>query len=158
LAPGFLSDLDAALEDSQLPPERLQLEIVESVAMNEQAEIVGLLHELARRGICLAIDDFGTGYTSLAYLKDLPVSTLKIDRSFLQKTTAKDGRAMNGAVIKAIVAMGHALEMNVVMEGVETQEQLEFLRAVGCPEIQGFLLGRPGPPERMPLSEASSET
>ncbi|WP_325339692.1 EAL domain-containing protein [Trinickia sp.] len=157
LAPGFLSDLDTALEDSHLPPERLQLEIVESVAMNEQAEIVGLLHELARRGICLAIDDFGTGYTSLAYLKDLPVSTLKIDRSFLQKTTANDGRAMNAAVIKAIVAMGHALEMNVVMEGVETQEQLEFLRTVGCPEIQGFLLGRPGPPEGMPLSEASSE-
>ncbi len=157
LATGFLSDLDAALEDSQLPPERLQFEIVESVAMNEQAEIVALLHELARRGICLAIDDFGTGYTSLAYLKDLPVSTLKIDRPFLRQTTANDGRAMNAGVIKAIVAMGHALEMNVVMEGVETQEQLEFLRAVGCPEIQGFLLGRPGPPEAMPLSETSSE-
>ncbi|AJG19728.1 EAL domain-containing protein [Cupriavidus basilensis] len=143
---GFLTDLTTILSETALPPHRLQLELLESMAMNTREEIGILLRELAARGISLAIDDFGTGYSSLAYLKDLPVDTLKIDRSFL---ATSDSRNPDGAIIRAIVAMGHALGIDVVMEGVETEEQLAFLREVGCHQVQGFLLARPQPADRL---------
>jgi EAL domain-containing protein (putative c-di-GMP-specific phosphodiesterase class I) len=141
---GFLSDLSAILSETALPPERLQLELIESMAMNTREEIGTLLRELAARRVSLAIDDFGTGYSSLAYLKDLPVDTLKIDRSFLANSDA-DNR--NRAIIRAVVVMGRALGLDVVMEGVETPEQLGFLQEVGCHHGQGYLLARPQPAE-----------
>ncbi|MGU7782740.1 EAL domain-containing protein [Burkholderia sp. PU8-34] len=143
---GFLSDLTAILSETALPPERLQLELLESMAMNSREEIGTLLRELAARRVSLAIDDFGTGYSSLAYLKDLPVDKLKIDRSFL---SGNDAHTPDRAIIRAIVAMGRALGLDVVMEGVETTEQLAFLREAGCHQGQGYLLARPQPAERL---------
>ncbi|KDB09748.1 diguanylate cyclase/phosphodiesterase with PAS/PAC sensor(s) [Burkholderia sp. lig30] len=149
----FLIDLTRILSETALPPERLQLELLESMAMNTREEIGILLRELAGRGISLAIDDFGTGYSSLAYLKDLPVDTLKIDRSFLADSGS--GSSPDGAIVRAIVAMGRALGLDVVMEGVETKEQLAFLQEIGCHQVQGFLLGRPQPAEQLVESSLS---
>ena len=145
-ADGFLSDLTSILSETALPPEHLQLELLESMAMNTREEIGILLRELATRGISLAIDDFGTGYSSLVYLKDLPVDTLKIDRSFLADCGA-DGA--DGPIVRAIVAMGRALGLDVIMEGVETEQQLAFVQEIGCHQAQGFLLARPQPPEQL---------
>jgi len=142
----FLGDLSAILSETALPPERLQLELIESMAMNTREEIGTLLRELAARRVSLAIDDFGTGYSSLAYLKDLPVDTLKIDRSFLGSS---DAHNPDHAIIRAVVVMGRALGLDVVMEGVETPEQLAFLQEVGCHQGQGYLLARPQPAERL---------
>lgn len=140
----FLSDLSTILSETALPMGRLQLELLESMAMNTREEIGPLLRELVARKVSLAIDDFGTGYSSLAYLRDLPVDTLKIDRSFL---AAGDAHQSDRAIIRAAVAMGRALGLDVVMEGVETPEQLAFLREVGCHHAQGYLLARPQPAE-----------
>ncbi|WP_434665603.1 EAL domain-containing protein [Paraburkholderia sp. A3BS-1L] len=140
----LLSDLSTILSETALPAERLQLELLESMAMNTREEIVSLLQELVARRVSLAIDDFGTGYSSLAYLRDLPVDTLKIDRSFLAE---RDAHKSDRAIIRAAVAMGRALGLDVVMEGVETPEQLDFLREAGCHQAQGYLLARPQPAE-----------
>jgi len=142
----FLSDLTTILSETALPAEYLQLELLESMAMNTREEIGILLRELATRGISLAIDDFGTGYSSLVYLKDLPVDTLKIDQSFL--TDCGSGSA-DDAIVRAIVAMGRALGLDVVMEGVETAKQLAFLQEIGCHQGQGFLFARPQPADRL---------
>ncbi|OXI66692.1 diguanylate cyclase [Burkholderia sp. AU28863] len=142
----FLSDLTTILSETALPAEYLQLELLESMAMNTREEIGILLRELATRGISLAIDDFGTGYSSLVYLKDLPVDTLKIDRSFL--TNCGSG-STDDAIVRAIVAMGRALGLDVVMEGVETAKQLAFLQEIGCHHGQGFLFARPQPAEQL---------
>ncbi|OED13804.1 EAL domain-containing protein [Burkholderia sp. A2] len=142
----FLSDLTTILSETALPAEYLQLELLESMAMNTREEIGILLRELATRGISLAIDDFGTGYSSLVYLKDLPVDTLKIDRSFL--TNCGSG-STDDAIVRAIVAMGRALGLDVVMEGVETAKQLAFLQEIGCHQGQGFLFARPQPAEQL---------
>ncbi|RQR90543.1 MULTISPECIES: EAL domain-containing protein [unclassified Burkholderia] len=141
----FLSDLTTILSETALPTECLQLELLESMAMNTREEIGILLRELAIRGISLAIDDFGTGYSSLVYLKDLPVDTLKIDRSFL--TDCGSG-STDDAIVRAIVAMGRALGLDVVMEGVETEKQLAFLQEIGCHQGQGFLFARPQPADQ----------
>jgi diguanylate cyclase (GGDEF)-like protein/PAS domain S-box-containing protein len=143
---GFLNELVATLAETGLPPERLQLELLESMAMNTREEIGALLHQLVDRRVSLAIDDFGTGYSSLAYLKDLPVDTLKIDRSFL---AGSDAHNPDRAIIRAVVAMGRALNLDVVMEGVETEEQLAFLQEAGCNQVQGFLLAKPQPAEQI---------
>jgi diguanylate cyclase (GGDEF)-like protein/PAS domain S-box-containing protein len=143
---GFLGDLAATLDETGLPPERLQLELLESMAMNTREEIGTLLHQLVERRVSLAIDDFGTGYSSLAYLKDLPVDTLKIDRSFL---AGSDAHNPDRAIIRAVVAMGRALNLDVVMEGVETEEQLAFLQEAGCNQVQGYLLAKPQPAEQI---------
>jgi len=141
----FLPDLIAILDEIGLPPDRLQVELLESMAMNTRKEIGELLRELVARRVSLAIDDFGTGYSSLAYLKDLPVDTLKIDRSFLAGNEQNPDRA----IIRAVVAMGRALNLDVVMEGVETDEQLAFLQEAGCSQAQGFLLAKPQPAEQV---------
>ncbi|KWO48491.1 diguanylate cyclase [Burkholderia ubonensis] len=145
-ADSFLTDLTTILSETALPPEYLQLELLESMAMNTREEIGILLRELAARGISLAIDDFGTGYSSLVYLKDLPVDTLKIDRSFLADCGSD---SPDDAIVRAIVAMGRALGLDVVMEGVETEKQLAFLQEIGCHQVQGFLLARPQPAEQL---------
>ncbi|KWO73393.1 EAL domain-containing protein [Burkholderia ubonensis] len=145
-ADSFLTDLTTILSETALPPEYLQLELLESMAMNTREEIGILLRELATRGISLAIDDFGTGYSSLVYLKDLPVDTLKIDRSFLADCGTD---SPDDAIVRAIVAMGRALGLDVVMEGVETEKQLAFLQEIGCHQVQGFLLARPQPAEQL---------
>jgi diguanylate cyclase (GGDEF)-like protein len=135
----------AALEASELEARWLGLELTESMLMERQHEGVAALQALRSLGLRLSIDDFGTGYSSLSYLKHFPVDTLKIDRCFVRElTTVPD----DAAITSAIIAMAHALDLKVVAEGVETEEQLTFLRIQGCDEVQGHLLGRPVPAER----------
>ncbi|HEU5169220.1 MAG TPA: EAL domain-containing protein [Gemmatimonadales bacterium] len=134
-----------ALEAAGLEPEWLGLELTESMLMERQHEGVSALQALRAMGIQLSIDDFGTGYSSLSYLKHFPVDTLKIDRCFVRDLASVPDDA---AITAAIIAMAHALDLLVVAEGVETEEHLGFLRAQGCDEVQGHLLGRPVLPER----------
>jgi diguanylate cyclase (GGDEF)-like protein/PAS domain S-box-containing protein len=145
-ADGFLTDLTRILSETALPPGRLQLELLESMTTSTRDEIGALLRELAVRGVSVTIDDFGTGYSSLAYLKDLPVDTLQIDRSFLSGSSAQ---GPDRAIIRAIVAMGSALGLQVVMKGVETPDQLAFLREAGCSQGQGNLLSGPVPADQV---------
>lgn len=138
------------LEETALPPGALELEITESIAMNDQEQVVRSLRALRELGVCLAIDDFGTGYCSLAYLKHFPVDRLKIDQTFIRGI---DSDPRDRAIVRAAIAMAHALGLEVLAEGVESQAHVAFLRANGCPLGQGFYLGRPAPPELLsPLS------
>ncbi|WP_439859723.1 sensor domain-containing protein [Pseudomonas sp. MBLB4136] len=142
-------DLDrriaAILADSGVPPACLELELTESILMQDVTGALGTLADLKRLGLCLAIDDFGTGYSSLNYLKQFPIDVLKIDRSFVDGLP--DGE-QDGQIACAIIAMAHSLNLAVIAEGVETQEQLDFLREHECDEVQGYLLGRPMPAQQ----------
>ena len=130
----------AALQASGLPADRLELEITESGLMEQGERAEAFLHNLRSIGVQLAIDDFGTGYSSLAYLKRFPVSKLKIDRSFVRDLP---GDISDAQLVQTMVAMGRNLGIAVVAEGVETEEQLAYLRELGCESAQGYLLGRP---------------
>jgi EAL domain-containing protein (putative c-di-GMP-specific phosphodiesterase class I) len=143
--PGFAESVARVLERHGLAPQWLELEITESLLMKNTQESSKKLEDIRRMGISVALDDFGTGYSSLAYLQHLPIDTLKIDRSFVQRI--HDGAAPSNevAVIRAILSMGHNLGMHVVAEGVESKFQFDFLRRHGCNGIQGFLFGKPRP-------------
>src|SRR6185369_9656381 len=114
----------------------LELELTESLLMQDPEETVKALGNLERYGVRLAVDDFGTGYSSLMYLKRFPIDALKIDRAFVSDAT---NNAEDAAIVRAIIDLGHNLGLKVVAEGVETQAQLDFLRTCGCDEMQGFL-------------------
>ncbi|MFA7097410.1 MAG: EAL domain-containing protein, partial [Gammaproteobacteria bacterium] len=114
--------------------------------MENTDSAVATLHMLKELGLHLAIDDFGTGYASLSYLKRFPLDRLKIDRSFVQDIITNTDDA---AIARAIIAMAHSLNLKVIAEGVETEEQLSYLRAHGCDEIQGYYFSRPLPPEEV---------
>jgi EAL domain-containing protein (putative c-di-GMP-specific phosphodiesterase class I) len=129
-----------ALADAGLPPHALELEITESIAMSRVDVVERLLGGIRDLGVELSIDDFGTGYSSLAYLKRFPVQRLKIDRAFV-RDLGRD--ADSAAIVRSVVALGHGLSMRIVAEGVETEEQLALLRALGCDEYQGYLFARP---------------
>jgi diguanylate cyclase (GGDEF)-like protein/PAS domain S-box-containing protein len=129
-----------ALKDTGLPPKLLELEITESLAMQQTDATLATLQKLKRLGVSIAIDDFGTGYSSLAYLKRFPVDKVKIDRSFVAEVPADRDEV---AIVSAIVALAHALQIRVIAEGVETEAQREFLASCGCDFIQGYLVGRP---------------
>jgi diguanylate cyclase (GGDEF)-like protein/PAS domain S-box-containing protein len=132
------------LDDYRLPPGTLELEITESLVMHNPEQAVRLLDTLRQIGIYLSIDDFGTGYSSLAQLKRFPVDSLKIDRSFVQGLPDDSDDA---AITSAVVAMAHSLRLRTVAEGVETAAQLDYLRELGCDEMQGYLYSRPIPAE-----------
>ena len=138
--------VSSALEESGLNPNYLELELTESLIMHNAEESVATLRELNAMGVRLSIDDFGTGYSSLNYLKRFPIHTLKIDRSFVQDVIAD---ADDAAIVKAIISMSHSLKIEVVAESVETQAQLEFLRANRCDKMQGFVFSRAIPPEAL---------
>ena len=140
--PDLLDDIRNALRDSGMPPSLLELEITESMVMQDLPRTVRLLHEIKHLGITLAIDDFGTGYSSMAMVRELPIDALKIDRSFVRDVR---GDAEGKAIINAIIALGHALNLTVVAEGVETKEQESFLREQKCDEEQGYLISVPLP-------------
>ncbi len=144
-------DLPAAVSEALgaagLDPRRLELEITESVFLTDSADHLDVLHRLRALGVAISLDDFGTGYSSLAYLNRFPFDKIKIDRSFI-RDMAEDRHGL--AIIRAVVSLGASLGIRTLAEGVETAEQRERLRAEGCTELQGFLLGRPMPAPRLP--------
>ncbi|MEN0105583.1 MAG: EAL domain-containing protein [Pseudomonas sp.] len=128
------------LDDTGLAPHYLELELTESQLLDNVENVISTFHQLRQMGVKLAIDDFGTGYSSLSYLKRFPVDFVKIDQSFIRDLAANGEDA---AITRAIIAMAHSLELKVVAEGVETQAQMDFLKAQRCDELQGFLISRP---------------
>ena len=136
----FVEMVDNILKDTGMDPHQLELELTESCLIDDMETNIEILHALKQRGIGITIDDFGTGYSSLSYLCKLPVSTLKIDRSFVMNmATSKEQRS----IITAIISFAHGLKMNIVAEGVETPEELTFLSAMRCNTVQGFLFSKP---------------
>lgn len=134
--PGFVGGVSDALRQAGLPPQRLELELTESILIQDAQEAMARLQALARLGVKLAIDDFGTGYSSLAYLKRFPINRLKIDRSFV-KGLPNDPSDVG--IVNAIIHMGRALQLQIVAEGVETEAQQQFLKQAGCEQLQGFV-------------------
>ena len=132
----------SALEESGVAPSRLMLEITEGVLIDNPEEMVKRIEDLHRLGVRIALDDFGSGYSNLGYLQRFPLDKLKIDRSFV---TALGKSANGGVIIQAIVALGRALGLSVLVEGVETEQQRVLLRLAGCDEMQGFLFAKPAP-------------
>ena len=142
----FVTEVADILEQTGLPAHCLELEVTESSMMSDQLLVSQYLAKLGKMGIELSIDDFGTGYSSLSYLKKLPIHKLKIDQSFVAGLPLD---THNTAIAKAIIAMGHALNLRVVAEGVETQAQVDFLKGCGCDEAQGYFYSRPQLPEEL---------
>ncbi|MBF0519812.1 MAG: EAL domain-containing protein [Nitrospirae bacterium] len=138
----LIKTIEDILDETQLRPELLELELTESIVMEDAEKAIKVLRNVRDKGIHVAIDDFGMGYSSLSYLKRFPICRLKIDRSFVRDiTTDPDDEAIS----TAIIAMSHSLKLDVTAEGVETYEQLEFLRALKCDEAQGYLFSQPLP-------------
>ncbi|GGB92698.1 hypothetical protein GCM10011352_18450 [Marinobacterium zhoushanense] len=142
----LLRDIHDALSRYDLPPRLLEFEITETYVMENIEQFIPILTQIRELGVRLAVDDFGTGYSSLMYLKKLPVNTVKIDHSFIHDVP---GDVDDENLVRAIISMSHNLRLRVVAEGVETAEQLQFLRELHCDEIQGFLLGRPGSTDQL---------
>jgi EAL domain-containing protein (putative c-di-GMP-specific phosphodiesterase class I) len=142
--PDFPGTVLAALRGSGLDARHLELELTESIIMQDAGRATNSLEQLKTLGLELAIDDFGTGYSSLSYLKRFPIDLLKIDQSFVRDITSDKDDA---AITSAIIGLTHNLGLRTIAEGVETSEQLEFLERHGCDEVQGFLFSRPLAPE-----------
>ena len=163
----LIEDLDAALLRTGADPRLLEFELTETQLVEDHRRAAAILHELRLRGPTVAIDDFGTGYSSMAYLRELPIDILKIDRSFVIPLTES---ASETIVLDALVTIGHSLGLTVVAEGIEHPDQVEYLVARGCDRLQGFHLARPvsieeaesflacppAPPELRPAARASS--
>jgi EAL domain-containing protein (putative c-di-GMP-specific phosphodiesterase class I) len=139
-APGFIEQIEDILRRVLLDTNTLKLEITEGVYLNRSAEVDAIFKKLHSLGVQIHIDDFGTGYSSLSYLQYFPIQTVKIDRTFVNRI---DDRDNNKDIVRTIIAMAHDLGMETVAEGIETIEQLNNLKKLGCNYGQGFLLGRP---------------
>jgi EAL domain-containing protein (putative c-di-GMP-specific phosphodiesterase class I) len=142
--PSFMKSVRSAFASTGLDPRLLEMEIVESVLIGHEPGIDTVFAQLGAMGVELAIDDFGTGYSSLSYLKRLPIDTVKIDQSFVRDVPSSPEAC---AIVTAVIAMAHGLGLKVIAEGIEHPSQLDFLRQGGCDRGQGFLFGRPEPPE-----------
>jgi EAL domain-containing protein (putative c-di-GMP-specific phosphodiesterase class I) len=134
--------LKSALEESHLDPRRLELEITETVLLEKNEENLTILHEIKNLGVSIVLDDFGIGYSSMRYLQMFPFDKIKIDKSFIQSMTT---HADSAAIVCAITGLGRGLDIETTAEGVETAEQLQFLRTAGCQLGQGYLFSRPVP-------------
>jgi diguanylate cyclase (GGDEF)-like protein/PAS domain S-box-containing protein len=145
LEAGFADTVVAALAASGLPSHRLEIEVTESVFLRDGTVALETLKRIIALGCGVALDDFGTGYSSLGYLRKIRFSTIKVDRSFVHGAARFNAESL--AIVRAVVAMADSLEMSTVAEGVETEEELAMVRQLGCRKIQGYLLGRPMPPE-----------
>lgn len=141
--PNFVSTVMSALSQAGLPPQRLELEVTESMFMKEGAQAVQVLERILDVGIRLSLDDFGTGYSSLGYLSKTKFSTIKVDRSFVQGAARNAPESL--AIIRAVVALAESLGMTTTAEGVETEEECRVVTNLGCKKIQGYLFGRPMP-------------
>ena len=142
----LVSSVAEALDETGIDPQTLELEITESNAMHNTAMTMQTLRELKNLGVRISMDDFGTGYSSLNYLKNFPIDTLKLDQSFVRDVTTNRSDA---AIVSAVISMAHSLDLKVVAEGVETEEQLAFLRQQRCDVIQGFLFSAPMSAEQL---------
>jgi diguanylate cyclase (GGDEF)-like protein len=129
-----------ALDDAGLEPRFLEVELTESAMMSDPEEAIAILEQLSAMGVLVSVDDFGTGYSSMSYLRRFPIDKLKIDRVFISDITA---RPEDASIVRAIVSLAHSLRLKVVAEGVESEGQLDFLKAVGCDEYQGYHFSRP---------------
>lgn len=148
LRPGYVVRLLQAMHFAQVPPTQLRLEVTERVVMGASAnQVGGILAALHQAGVGIVLDDFGTGYASLIHLKSLPLTAIKVDRSFVADMTSS---VQDASIVRGIVSMGHALDLEVVAEGVETEGQLRLLRRFGCDLVQGFLFARPAPADPAP--------
>lgn len=137
--------IQRALSESSLPPRQLLVELTESMLMEDLEQCLSMMHQLKEIGVSLSLDDFGTGYSSLAYLKKFPIDELKVDRSFVIDLP---GQPADRAVVKVVVDLGHNLGMSVTAEGVETFEQLDCIKQMGCDIVQGYLFSKPLAPEQ----------
>jgi diguanylate cyclase (GGDEF)-like protein len=137
----FHDEVISILDESRLPPSLLDLEITESMAVQDIDNIIAILGKFQDKGITISMDDFGTGYSALSYLRQLPLDIIKIDRSFVKDI----GEGDNGSIAKAVIAVSHSLGMSVIAEGVETEVQLKFMVENNCEEIQGFYYSQPLP-------------
>jgi diguanylate cyclase (GGDEF)-like protein/PAS domain S-box-containing protein len=142
----FLKTVKSALAETDFPANKLEIEITESFLMGNELEAARVLNQLRNMGIRIAIDDFGTGYSSLSYLKQLPIDTLKIDRSFIQHLP---GSPKDSAIVQTVIALGNALGLEVLAEGVETPQQRDLLLSLGCYCVQGYLYSKPLPAEML---------
>jgi diguanylate cyclase (GGDEF)-like protein/PAS domain S-box-containing protein len=143
----IIETVSRVLDASGLAPHLLELELTESILLQDTETAIKTLHTLKEIGVQLSIDDFGTGYSSLSYLKRLSLDKLKIDQSFVRDLGEDQD---NQEIVRAIVQLGHILKMGIIAEGVETREQLERLRAFGCDQVQGYLISKPLPPDQIP--------
>jgi EAL domain-containing protein (putative c-di-GMP-specific phosphodiesterase class I) len=144
--PDFIDLVRHALHAAELPPDRLTLELTETMLIDDSEKTRPLIDALGQLGVRIALDDFGTGYSSLTYLRRLPIDTVKIDRSFVHAlgTSTEDS-----AIVGAVIRLARDLNLGVVAEGVETLVQLDALRALGCRHAQGYLFAKPTPPEHL---------
>jgi EAL domain-containing protein (putative c-di-GMP-specific phosphodiesterase class I) len=152
---GLVQMVVGTLAHSGLRPERLELEITESVLLSETQANLATLHQLRSVGVRISLDDFGTGYSSLSYLRSFPFDKLKIDRSFVRDLVDRPDCLV---IIRAILGLGRNLGIAATVEGVETKEQLDLLRAEGCTEVQGYLFSTPQPISRVAELLQSRET
>lgn len=137
---GILQTVVQALADAKVAPDRLEIEITESMLLSKYGSAVSILNALLELGATVALDDFGTGFSSLTYLRKLPFSRIKIDQSFIRDMLVQPDCA---AIVKSVISLARDLNIDVVAEGVETADQLEYLRQISCDEVQGYLIGRP---------------
>ena len=140
----FLDETREIIEEYQIPADRIEIEITESIMIDSTEKALSVINELKNMGIKIAIDDFGTGYSSLSYLNSLPSDMLKIDKSFIDVMNDSESTK---EYVAMIISIGHILHLEVISEGVESPEQIETLRKVGCDYIQGYVWGRPMSPE-----------
>jgi diguanylate cyclase len=139
---GLTESIRSALDEAGLQPQYLEVELTESAVMSDPEESISILEQLSAMGVLVSVDDFGTGYSSMSYLRRFPIDKLKIDRVFINEIAS---RPEDASIVRAIVSLAHSLHLKVVAEGVETPAQLEFLKAVGCDEYQGYHFSRPVP-------------
>ena len=145
LSAKLTNHIRTVLESTGIDPQRLTIEITETVLLDDLVGVAAELEAVRALGIRVAIDDFGTGYTSLAHLQHLPIDTIKIDRSFVSQLNEQRG----GALVRMVTDLGHAIDVDIVAEGVETADELSALRAMGADHLQGYLLSRPLNPEAL---------
>ncbi|GAB4399606.1 MAG: hypothetical protein OHK0052_23120 [Anaerolineales bacterium] len=152
IRPDFIENIERTLSQYGTSPERFAIELTESVFLHDHNEAAGRIRSLRDLGLLVYLDDFGMAYSSLAYLRRLPINALKIDQAFIHDLAMPAAANVDpSALVKAIVTLGHSLNLHVIAEGVESQQQVDILRALGCDGVQGFWFARPMLAENVPL-------